>query len=407
MNILIVTHYFHPENFRINDLAIELKNKNHKVSVLTPIPNYPEGKFYVGYGIFRKRKEYWNGINIYRSLLIPRGAGSNISLAISWISSILGNLFTSLFILNNSFDLIFVFGPSPFTICLPAIFIKKIKRIPICFWVQDLWPESVSSAGKLKTVLLPKLLMPLVKFTYNNCDMILVSSPGFIKSIADKEINRRKIKYFPQWAEPVFKPISSTDKKLPGVPENSFVIMFAGNIGEAQDFESIIKAAHKLSEHKTIHWVIIGSGRKEKWVKENILKLCIEDVFHMIGKYPIKKMPEFYSQASAMLISLKREYIFSLTIPAKLQTYLASAKPVIAMIDGATAELVRESKSGLVCNSGNADQLANNVLRMSEMTDYEIKRMATNAHNLYMKEFNRDVLLNRLESIFFNLKNGL
>ena len=158
MKILIITPYFHPENFRINDLAVEYNNKGHKVSVLTPIPNYPDGKFYSGYGVLKRRQECWNGIDIYRSLLIPRGSGSNIMLAISWISSVFGNLLASLFILKNRFDLIFVFGPSPFTICLPAIFIKKIKKIPICFWVQDLWPESVSSAGKLKTKLIPKLL---------------------------------------------------------------------------------------------------------------------------------------------------------------------------------------------------------------------------------------------------------
>jgi len=408
LNILIITPYFYPENFRINDLAIDFKNKkNHSLSVITPIPNYPEGKFYDGYGLFKRRKERWNGINIYRSILIPRGTGSNINLALSWISSIFGNLLLAINVLKSNYDLIFVFGPSPFTICLPAIFIKKIKNTPICFWVLDLWPESVSSAGKLKTSLIPQLLMPLVRFTYNNCDTILVSSPGFIESIKEKNIGIDNIKFFPQWAEPIFQKIKKQENSFLMVPKGSFIVMFAGNIGESQDFNSILKAANQLKQNKRIHWVIIGSGRKEKWVKEKIFELGIKDVFHMIGRFPLEKMPGFYSQASAMLISLSKKHIFSLTIPAKLQSYLACGKPVLAMIDGATAELVRESKSGLVCNSENADQLANNVLRMSEMTDYEIKRMATNAHNLYMKEFNRDVLLNRLESIFFNLKNGL
>ncbi len=405
MNILIVTHYFHPENFRINDLAIELKNKNHKVSVLTPIPNYPEGKFYVGYGIFRKRKEYWNGINIYRSLLIPRGAGSNISLAISWISSILGNLFTSLFILNNSFDLIFVFGPSPFTICLPAIFIKKIKRIPICFWVQDLWPESVASAGNLNTSLIPRLLMPLVRFTYNSCDKILVSSPGFINSIKEKNIRINNVTFFPQWAEPIFRKIKIKTNSNLNIPKGSFIIMFAGNIGESQDFPSILKAANQLKNYKNIHWVILGSGRKEKWVKQKIEELGISDVFHMLGRFPLKKMPEFYSEATAMLISLSKKHIFSLTIPAKLQSYLACGKPILAMIDGVTAELVKESNAGFVCNSENSDQLAKNILTMSKMSNVEINTLATNSFNLYMDQFNRVILLNKLESIFFKLKN--
>ena len=197
MKILIITPYFHPENFRINDLAVEYNNKGHKVSVLTPIPNYPDGKFYSGYSVLKRRQECWNGIDIYRSLLIPRGSGSNIMLAISWISSVFGNLITSLFIL-------------------------------------------------LKTKLIPKLLMPIIRFTYNNCDKVLVSSPGFIDSIAEKNIDKGKIHFFPQWAEPIFKRVENTQVKLSVVPQNSFIVMFAGNIGESQDFDSILKAAEKL-----------------------------------------------------------------------------------------------------------------------------------------------------------------
>ncbi len=403
MNILIVTPYFHPENFRINDLAVELINKNHDVSVLAPIPNYPDGKFFKGYGIKAKRIENWKKINIYRSILIPRGSGTNLRLAISWISSIFGNLFSALFIMKRNFDLIFVFGPSPFTICLPAIFIKKIKKIPICFWVLDLWPESVYSAGKLKTSMIPKLLLPLVKFTYNNCDRILVSSPGFIKSIKEKNIKSKEIDFFPQWAEPLFKKIKNPKNNLTMVPKGSFVIMFAGNIGEAQDFPSIIKAANNLKNNKRIQWVIIGSGRKEKWVKNKIDDLGLKDVFHMIGRLPLSDMPNYYSQASAMLISLKREHIFSLTIPAKLQSYLACGKPILSMIDGSTSELVKTVKAGLTSNSEDYNKLSENILKMSQMSVEEINQLGENAYNLYLEKFNRNILLSRLETIFYEL----
>ena len=170
MNILIITPYFYPENFKINDFAIEFKNKGHDISVLTPIPNYPEGKFYIGYSFFRKTREYYKSIKIYRSPLIPRRSGTNLMLSISWISSIIGNLLTSLTILKENYDLIFVFGPSPFTIAIPAIFVKKIKKIPVCFWVQDLWPESIKSAGNIKTNVIPKLLMPIISC---QCKLIL------------------------------------------------------------------------------------------------------------------------------------------------------------------------------------------------------------------------------------------
>lgn len=403
MKILIITPYFHPENYRINDLAVEYNNKGHKVSVLTPIPNYPDGKFYSGYSVFKRRQEYWNGIDIYRSLLIPRGSGSNIMLAISWISSVFGNLLASLFILKNRFDLIFVFGPSPFTICLPAIFIKKIKKIPICFWVLDLWPEIVSSAGKLKTKLIPKLLMPIIRFTYNNCDKVLVSSPGFIDSIAEKNIDKGKIHFFPQWAEPIFKRVENTQVKLSVVPKNSFIVMFAGNIGESQDFDSILKAAEKLKENKKIQWIILGSGRKEQWIKEEIKKLELGDTFHMMGRYPLEDMPNYYSLADAMLISLKKNYIFSLTIPAKLQSYLACGKPILAMLDGESPKLIRDAKAGLTCDSEDADELVANVLKMSIMEKHVISQMGNNSLNLYNRMFSRGRLLNQAEQLFYKM----
>ena len=405
MNILIITPYFYPENFRINDLAIELKNKGHNISVLTPIPNYPEGKFYIGYGLIKKRREIWNEIKIYRSLLVPRGSGSNFMLAISWISSVIGNILTSFFLLNHKFDLIFVFGPSPFTIAIPAIFVKNIKKIPICFWVQDLWPESVSSGGNLKSWIFTRILNPLVKFIYSRTDRILVSSKGFIKSIEEKGINNNKIQYFPQWAENIFKPILATDKKLPNVPSNSFVVMFAGNIGESQDFESIIKAASKLSKHKTIHWVILGSGRKESWVKNEIKKLNIVDTFHLMGKHPLNNMPEYYSLADVMLISLKREYIFSLTVPAKLQSYLSCGKPILAMLDGETPQIIKEANAGLVCKAEDANGLAINVLKLSMMKKHELSQMGKNSINISKSMFSRKKLLNKLEQVFYKMIN--
>ena len=405
MNILIVTPYFHPENFRINDFAFEFINRGHQITVLTPIPNYPEGKYYKGYGLFKKTRENLDGILIYRSPLIPRRSGTNLMLAISWGSSIIGNLFTSIPLLKHKFDLIFVYGPSPFTICLPAIFIKKIKNIPICFWVLDLWPESVSSAGKLKTNIIPTLLMPMIKFVYNNCDKILVSSQGFIDSIAEKNIDKRKIEFFPQWAEAIFQPVFQTSKKLSNIPKNCFVIMFAGNIGEAQDFNSIIRAAIKLKENKRIHWFILGSGRKEQFVKKKIKELGIQNVFHLMGKFPLEDMPEFYSLADAMLISLKKGHIFSLTIPAKVQSYLACGKPIIAMLDGEAPKLIRDAKAGLTCNAEDYDELANNVLQMSTMGKHEITQMGTNALNLYTRDFSRNLLLNRVEQLFYNMIN--
>ena len=400
MNILIVTPHFYPENFRINDFAVGFQKRGHEITVLTAIPDYPEGKYYDGYGLLKKNREIYNGIKIYRAPLIPRGSGSNIRLALNYISFVIGGIFTSLFMMKNEFDIVFVFEPSPITVGIPAIFIKKIKKIPLCFWVLDLWPESVVSAGNLKSSFIPRILNPIVRYIYKHSDRILVSSNGFINSIVDKGVSRGKIEFFPQWAEPIFKPMKSKKYLLTGVPENSFKIMFAGNIGEAQDFSSILEAANQLKHDESIQWVILGGGRKEEWVRSKIKEYQIEGCFHLLGSYQLDKMPEFYSNADAMLFSLKDEYIFSITIPAKVQSYLACGKPILAMINGEGGKVIVDANSGLVCPAESPKDLAENILKIKKMEVNEISKMGLNARKYYDDNFERSYLFDRAERIF-------
>ena len=402
MNILIVTPHFYPENFRINDFAEEFISRGHKVTVLTAIPDYPKGKFYDGYGVFQRSRELYKEIQIYRAPLIPRGNGSNFRLSLNYISHLIGAIFTSLFILRKKIDIIFVFAISPVTIALPAIFIKKIKKIPLCIWVLDLWPEAVvSSAGNLhEKSLIPKILRPVVSFIYKYSDKILVSSKGFIDSIEDKGVARVKIEFFPQWAEPIFKPMESTKYLLGDIPKDSFKIMFAGNIGESQDFPSILNAAKMLIDDRHIHWIILGSGRREEWVKNKVKSYGLENCFHMLGSFPLEKMPEFYANADAMLFSLKDDDAFSITIPAKVQTYLACGKPILAMINGEGAKVVCEANAGLVCQAESPKELSENILRMKSMKAEELFDMGVNARKYYNQNFERGYLFDKAESIF-------
>lgn len=407
MNILIITPHFHPENFRINDFALEFVRKGHKILVLTGIPDYPSGNYFDGYGIIKKNREKYKGIDIYRAPLISRGSGSNFRLALNYITYIIGAGFISLFLLRKKLDMIFVFETSPITVGLPAIFIKKIKRIPICFWVLDLWPESVVSAGNLKSRLIPRMLTPIVKFIYHNCDKILVSSRGFINSIIEKGVERKKIEFFPQWAEPQFRPIEKKiDLLKDSIPENSFKIMFAGNIGEAQDFPSILNAAKLLKDKKHIHWFIIGDGRRAELVKKKIAEYNLQDCFHMLGHQPIDKMPEYYASADAMLFSLKDEYIFSITIPGKVQSYLACGKPILAMINGEAAKIINVSNAGYTCAAGDYNSLADNVIAMSELDQSKIEILSSNSLNYYKDNFDRDMLIDRAEESFKLLINN-
>jgi colanic acid biosynthesis glycosyl transferase WcaI len=398
LKILIVTQYFFPENFRINDFAREFQNRGHTITILTGIPNYPGGRYFDGYGVFKKKQENYFGVEIYRSPLIPRGSGSSIRLVLNYLSFVIGSIWTSHYLLKKQFDVIFVHEPSPITVCLPAIFIKKIKKIPICLWVLDLWPESVVSAGNLKTGLIPIILNPLVKYIYRKSDKILVSSRGFINSIKEKGVNENKIDFFPQWAEPIFIPMKSKKYLLKGVPENSFKIMFAGNIGEAQDFSSILETANQLKHDKSIQWVILGGGRKVEWVRSKIKEYNLEKCFHLLGGYTLEEMPEFYSNADVMLFSLKDEYIFSLTIPAKVQSYLACGKPILAMVNGEGGKVVVDAKAGYSCAAESPHELGENIIKMKNMGEKKLSEMGENARKYYDDNFERSYLFEKMEN---------
>ena len=283
---------------------------------------------------------------------------------------------------------------------MPAIFIKKIKKIPICSWILDLWPESVASAGNLRSDLIPRILNPVVKFIYKHSDRILVSSNGFVKSIEGKGVNTEKIQFFPQWAEPIFKQMNSNNYLLTGVPENSFKIMFAGNIGEAQDFPSILEAAGLLRHAQDIQWVVLGGGRREEWVKLKIKEFELEKCFHLLGSFPLEKMPEFYANADAMLFSLKDEYIFSITIPGKVQSYLACGKPILSMVNGEGGKVVVDAKAGFSCAAESPHELVQNILKMKAMGEKDLFQMGKNARKYYDDNFERSYLFNKAENIF-------
>lgn len=394
MRILIITPHFYPENFRINDFAKGFIEKGHRITVLTGTPDYPSGKFFDGYGLIKKSREVWQGIKIYRVPVFPRSRGKNWQLFLNYFTYVISGCIYAFFI-KKDFDVIFINETSPITIGIPAIVIKKIKKIPIVFWVLDLWPESVSAAGNLKTNIIPKLLLPMVKWIYKNSDKILVSSRGFISSISEKGVPKEKIEYFPQWAEPLFNEISKSE--VPVRLPDGFKILFAGNIGEAQDFESVLCAAELLKENKNIHWIILGDGRRYEYVKEQIKIRELAPNFHLLGKFPLDAMPAFYSKADALLLSLKKEHIFSLTVPGKLQSYLACGRPILTMLDGEGSAIVDDAKAGLTSGAGDYQSLAKNVLFMSKLDNEELNKYCINARQYYLDNFERNKLLNQAE----------
>ena len=398
MKILIITQYFWPENFKINDIALGLNEHGHKVEILTCKPNYPSGKFAQGYTFFNKRVEFWNNIKIHRSGVIPRGKGKGLQLFANYISFAILASIRALFI-RGKFDKIIVFEPSPITVGIPAIFAKYIFKAPIYFWVQDLWPASINAGGGINNKVIIKIFDWITRIIYNHSTKILVQSKAFIPYILNQNIGLKKIEYYPNTTENFYQFKQPNLQLLSSLP-NGFKIIFAGNIGEAQSFDTLLSTAKLLmDESKLVYWLILGDGRMKDYVKKKITEFGLEDNFLLLGSYPSDKMPDYFSCADVLMVSLKKDPIFSLTIPSKVQSYLACGKPIIASLDGEGARIIEEAKAGFISGAEDALALKDSINKALALSAVELLQLGINARNYFEKEFERSQLIYKLELI--------
>lgn len=398
MKVLLVTQYFYPENFKSNDIAFELTKRGHEVTVLTGLPNYPAGKLFPGYGITKKRKEVINGVTVIRALLFLRGKGGGVRLFLNYFSwAFFASVRAFFLAISHKYDAVIVHEPSPITQGFPAIVYKKLRKVPIYFWVLDLWPESLESAGGIKNKYVLGIFRKMVQYIYNNCDKILISSKGFAASILEKGNYQDKLVYFPNWAEDAVS-AGESNYDIPVLPDG-FKVMFAGNIGVAQDIEAIMNAALELKENKNIHFIIIGDGRSKRWAEKIAEENGLNETVHFLGRFPIEAMKTFFDRADVLLVSLKDEPIFNVTVPAKMQAYLSVGKPILSMLNGEGSEIIKEAGAGLVANAGDYKQLSENILELYN-TDAGVKeQMCRSAKEYYNANFKLDVCIDNLEKI--------
>jgi colanic acid biosynthesis glycosyl transferase WcaI len=397
MKILFISQYFWPEDFRVNDIALSLKKRGHDVTVLAGIPNYPHGDYYDGYGLFKRMSEDFSGVKVFRAPLFPRKKSKGWQLIINYLSFAFSASFFALLFSRKKFDIIF-FSLSPFTEGMPAILLKWLIKSPTVFWVQDLWPESLSATGNIRSPKVLKLVDMFIRFIYKRCDLILVQSRAFIDRITEQGGDANVISYFPNSAEKLYQPVivKNDSKKRRLMPEG-FCVTFAGNIGAAQDFQTILSAAEILKDHDDIHWVILGTGRMFSWVQSQVMKRGLEKTMHLLGRHPLQTMPEFFALSHCLLAVLKKEPIFALTIPSKVQSYLACAKPIIAAMEGEGAGIVKEAKAGFVCPPEDPEALARAVLDMYQLSESEREKMGAGGRDYFEENFELNRLLNRLE----------
>lgn len=415
MNILFVTQFFYPENFRINDIARRLVERGHKVTVLTGMPNYPGGEFFEGYsnkglaGVGRVEK--WENIKIVRVPIIPRKTGS-LRLCLNYLSFIIsgcrevkrGKLLAEC----GDFDVIYAFGTSPITQALPAIAYKKKKGARIALNVQDLWPDNVVAITGIRNRLVVGLLDKLVDYIYNRCDVILGTSNSFVKAITARRglKDKSKVLFYPQYSvvkmDDASEGISEFGRSI--LPEGRFHIVFTGNVGYGQGLDLVVLAAKRLKAEKSdIVFDIVGDGRAREELDREIKKNNLSDYVVLHGSFPEERIPQILSAADASLLILKRDPIFEKTIPAKLQTYLACGCPVLGCVSGEAADIIRDNNIGICADEFSEKALYDAVIAMRGLDEAELDGMRQACLSVSRKYFDADMLISKLESLLRDL----
>lgn len=399
MRLLVVSQYFWPERFRINDLVRGLTGRGHEITVLTGIPNYPEGSFFEGYGLRGRRAEVVAGATVFRVPLVPRGAGGGFRLALNYASFALAASVYGPLLCRDRYDVIFVCQLSPVTVAIPALVMKSLLRVPMMVWVLDLWPESLSASGAVRSRAALQLVDRMVRGIYARSDLLAVASPGFRKSLAERGVAESRIVELPNWYEPEYAaPLSLDGERLAHELPDGFIVMFAGNVGEAQDFQTILDAAEALRSLDDLHWVVLGVGRALEQVRSEVARRALGERFHLLGQRPQGEMPAHFARADVMLVTLRRDPAFALTIPGKIQSYMACGRPIAAALDGEGRVLVNDSAAGLTCAAGDAAGLAEIVRELYLMPRERREAMGERGRRYCHENFDRESLLDRFET---------
>ena len=397
MKILFVCQYFYPEVFRGNDIAFHWAEQGHEVHVVSGIPNYPDGKFHEGYGLFKKRHEIVNGVKVRRLPIFPRG-NNKIMLMLNYFSYLVvawvWMLFHAMF---HKYDRVFVQQLSPVMMSAPGVLYKKLRGVPLYTWVLDLWPESLTAAGGINNKYVLGFFKHFVKSEYKYSDKILISSRSFEKSVLEYGDYKDKIVYFPQWSDGADGALIQPEN-APTIPDG-FKLMFAGAVGEAHGFECTMRAALLTKEHKDIKWIIVGDGRRLDWVRGFMKENELEETVFTLGRYPSETMPWFFSQADVMLVTLSDNPLFALYAPAKISSYMAAAKPIIAVLNGEGAEVIKDSNSGWALSAGDAEGFAKLVIELSQKEATILAEKGANAAKYYKEHFVKEECLKKLDII--------
>lgn len=397
MKILILSQYFWPENFRINDLALDLQENSIDVTVLTGYPNYPDGSIFSD---FKKNKNNFNSLKnvpIIRVPIVPRGK-TKIQLALNYLSFIFSASIIGIWKLRkHNFDYVIFFGTSPTTSGIPAVLFSKIFNAPLITWILDIWPDTLQALGTIKSKVLLNAISYLVRIIYKNSDYILGQSEIYLSKINEIANDKGKLIYFPNWIE---TDLEKTDtNKLDNDNKSShFELLFAGNFGEAQDFPSLLKTI-KILKDKNIRWNFLGSGRILDDFKKDLKMTGLLEKVKFHDPVPLKDVKKYFHKADALILSLQKKPLFEITVPGKLQSYMVASKPILAMIDGEANRIITKSNCGFASDAEDSKMFSENILRMAHLPQDEREILGKNGRDYAINNFSKKKVLNALYKI--------
>ncbi|MDC1217506.1 glycosyltransferase family 4 protein [Flavobacteriaceae bacterium] len=398
--VLIFTNHFYPEYFKINDVVDWLSTENITTSVVTSNPNYPKGKIFKGFSVFGSKKTYKTA-TVYRLPVIPRGDGNKLILSLNYLSYFFSLfLFTFwLIITHRKYDTLLIHHTSPPLLFFPALMYKKIKGAKVILWDLDMWPQTLSSVGIIKSKWIINFLEDLFKWFYRQFDNILLGSESF-KEFAQKRVNLNKTFYFPNWADLVFE--SQKPRERIYDSSKKVIISYAGNIGQAQDLESLIEAV-KLSKSRNYEIRLIGDGRAKESINNLVLSEGLNDQIKFYDSVDSKSLLVLFDESDFLYLSLNESPLFAKTVPAKFQTYLASGVPIIGLISGETNRLIKENNLGYSCNAGEVNALSKVFESLSSIQDSQYQKMKSNCKELYQSRFSSSLRKKELQSLIINV----
>lgn len=403
MKITFISQYFHPEPFSNNEIAQALVEKGHDLDVICCVPNYPSGVFTEGYDNKTRRFEIWKGIRIWRVFTIARGT-SALRLILNYVTFPITAGLEMRRRLKTRPDVSFVSLLSPVFQAIVGLTLRRRHGTPCVYWVQDIWPESPIIALGLRNPLIIKPLTALCGYLYRKADLILVQSAAFPQMIERFGVPAERIRVLPNTAPPIYHPMASQEAPIQAdmiakarQKPKDFVVMFAGNIGDSQDFDTLIAAAELLKE-TDITWAIIGSGRALERSQAKVRNAGLEGVFKFLGRHPEDMMPGFFAQADAMLVSLLDTPIFALTVPYKVQCYMACAKPIVASLSGEGARIIEQARAGIAAPPSEPRALADAILELRNLPEDERAQLGKNARDYFKANYSPDIVYGNLEA---------